>query len=110
VGNAFAPSIESLMALEPDLVLTLEHEQFNSELDSLGITYFVWSPEDIDGIMANIEVVGAITDTIEEAEALAESMEAVIADVEERVEGAASPSVFFIVCPGRRGRTRLSTP
>ena len=97
VGNAFAPSIESLMALEPDLVLTLEHEQFNSELDSLGITYFVWSPEDIDGIMANIEVVGAITDAIEEAEALVESMEAVIADVEERLEGAASPSVFFIV-------------
>ena len=35
VGNAFAPSIESLVGLAPDLVLTLEHEQLNSELEAL---------------------------------------------------------------------------
>lgn len=97
VGNAFAPSIESLMALEPDLVLTLKHEQFNSELEALGIKYLIFAPEDIDNILTNIELVGAVTDSIDEAEALVESMEERIADVEERVEGAAPVSVFFIV-------------
>lgn len=97
VGNAFAPSLESLVALAPDLVFTLEHEQFNSEMEAMEINYFVLSPEDIDGILDNIELVGAITDSIEEAAALVESMEAVIAGVEERVEGADPVSVFFIV-------------
>lgn len=97
VGSSFAPSLESLAGLAPDLVLTLEHEQFNSDMDSLGITYFVWSPEDIDGILANIELIGAITDSIDEAEALLESMEERIANVEERVEGVSPVSVFFII-------------
>ena len=81
----------------PDLVFTLEHEQFNSDMENLGITYFVWSPQDIEGILANIEVVGAITDSIDEAEALVESMEERIADVEERVADVEPVSVFFII-------------
>jgi iron complex transport system substrate-binding protein len=97
VGNAFAPSIESLVALEPDLVLTLEHEQFNSELEALGITYLILDPDDIDGILGDIELVGAVTGTADEAAALVESMEARIADVQELVEGASPVSVFFIV-------------
>jgi len=97
VGNSLSPSLESLVALAPDLVFTLKHEQFNSELGAMGINYFVLSPEDIDGILADIELVGAVTDSVDEAAALVESMEAVIADVEERVEGVAPVSVFFIV-------------
>lgn len=97
VGSSFAPSIESLVALEPDLVFTLEHEQFNSDLEALGITYFVLSPEDIDGILANIELVGAITDSIDEAAELVDSMEDSIANVLDLVEGAPGVSVFYIV-------------
>ena len=97
VGSSFAPSLESLAGLAPDLVFTLEHEQFNSDMDNLGINYFVWSPEDIEGILANIGVVGAITDSVEAAEALVESMEERIAEVEARVAGAEAPSVFFII-------------
>ncbi len=97
VGNSFAPSIESLVALEPDLVLTLKHTQFNSELEALGIDYLVFNPSDVDGILHNIELVGAITDTIDEAAALVESMEERIADVEQRVEGVSPVSVFFII-------------
>jgi iron complex transport system substrate-binding protein len=97
VGNAFAPSIESLVGLAPDLVLTLEHEQFNSDMEALGIKFLVLDPKDIDNILTDIEMVGAVTDSIDEAAALVKSMKAVIADVEERVEGAAKVSVFYIV-------------
>ena len=97
VGSSFAPSLESLAGLAPDLVLTLEHEQFNSDMDNLGISYFVWSPQDIEGILSNIEVLGTITDSIDEAEALVEDMEESIADVEARVADAEPVSVFFII-------------
>jgi iron complex transport system substrate-binding protein len=97
VGSAFAPSIESLVALEPDLVLTLEHEEFNSELEALGITYLIFDPKDIDNILTNIELVGAVTDSIDEAAALVESLEERIADVQDRVAGGDLLSVFYIV-------------
>jgi iron complex transport system substrate-binding protein len=97
VGSAFAPSIESLVALEPDLVLTLEHEEFNSELEALGITYLIFDPKDIDNILTNIELVGAVTDTVDEAETLVESLEERIADVQNRVAGGDLLSVFYIV-------------
>jgi iron complex transport system substrate-binding protein len=97
VGSAFAPSIESLVALEPDLVLTLEHEEFNSELEALGITYLIFDPKDIDNILTNIELVGAVTDTVDEAASLVESLEERIADVQNRVAGGDLLSVFYIV-------------
>jgi iron complex transport system substrate-binding protein len=97
VGNAFAPSIESLVALEPDLVLTLEHEQFNSELEALGIKYLILDPKDIDNILTNIELVGAVTDTVDEAAALVESIETRMRDIEAGVVNAIPVSVFYIV-------------
>ena len=97
VGNAFSPSIESLVGLAPDLVLTLKHAQFNSELEAMGIKYLVLDPKDIDNILTNIGLVGAVTDSIDEAAALVESMEERIADVQERVAGADPVSVFYIV-------------
>jgi iron complex transport system substrate-binding protein len=97
VGSSFAPSLESLVALAPDLVLTLEHEQFNSELEAMGINYFIWSPQDIDGILADIETLGEITGSVAEAEVLVDDMAERIADVEERVAGAEPVSVFFII-------------
>jgi iron complex transport system substrate-binding protein len=97
VGSAWAPSIESLVALAPDLVLTLKHEQFNSELEARGIKYLILDPKDIDGILADIKLVGAATDSIEEAEALVDSMEERIAKVQDKVAAAPEVSVFFIV-------------
>jgi iron complex transport system substrate-binding protein len=97
VGNAFAPSIESLVALEPDLVLTLLHEEFNSELETLGINYLIINPEDIEGIMTNIELVGAVTDSADEAADLVRSMEERMLDIEAGVINAIPVSVFYIV-------------
>jgi iron complex transport system substrate-binding protein len=97
VGNSLSPSLESLVGLAPDLVLTLEHEQFNSELEAMDIKYLVLDPRDIDNILTNIGLVGAVTDSIDEAAELVESMEAVIADVQERVADADPVSVFYIV-------------
>jgi len=97
VGSAYSPSIEKLVELEPDLVFTVEHEQLNSELEALGIKFLILDPDDIDGIFSNIELVGAVTGTEDEATELIGSMEDTIDYVLAQVEGAPAVSVFFIV-------------
>lgn len=97
VGNAFNPSIEKIVELEPDLVLTVEHEQLNTKLDALGIKFMVLSPKDIDGILKDIELVGKITGIEKTAKKLVQDMQDSISQVRARVEGASKVKVFFIV-------------
>ena len=97
IGDAFNPSLEKIVDLEPDLVLTVKQEQLNKELDDLGIKFMVLDPEDIDAILKDIELVGEITGTAKEAEELVEGMRESMSQVATLVEGAPEASVFFIV-------------
>ena len=63
VGSAYAPSVETLVALEPDLVFTLEHQELNSQLEALGMTFIILEPRDIDGILEVIDLLGAVIGT-----------------------------------------------
>ncbi|MBA7613034.1 Vitamin B12-binding protein [subsurface metagenome] len=97
IGDAFNPSLERIVELEPDLVLTVKQEQLNRELDALGIKFMVLDPEDIDGILGDIELVGEITGTEKKAEELIEDMQDSISQVIALVEDAPEVRVFFIV-------------
>ncbi len=97
VGNAFSPSIEKIGELEPDLVLTVKHEQLNRELDALGIKFMVLDPKDIDGILNDIELLGRVTGTEREAEKLIRDIEKDISRVLNRVKDAPPVRVFYIV-------------
>lgn len=97
VGNAFSPSLEKIVELEPDLVLTVEHEQLNAELEALGLTFLILEPRDIDGILDDIELVGKITDTEKAADDLVTEMRDSISRITALVEDAPEVSVFFIV-------------
>lgn len=97
IGNAFSPSLEKIVELEPDLVLTVKHEQLNTQLESLGIKFMVIDPQDMDEILADIELLGKITGTEQRAKELVEDMQAAISQVRSQVEGAQPVSVFFIV-------------
>ena len=97
VGDAWNPSIESIVALEPDLVMTVESEQLTSELEALGLTYIVLDPEDFYSIADDFRLAGEITGKRAEGEELATEMEEAIDDVTGRVKGADRPKVFFIV-------------
>ncbi len=61
VGNYYNPSIENIVALDPDLVLTDGHSEGIKQLDSLGIKYLVIDPKDIDGIFKDIELLGKVS-------------------------------------------------
>jgi len=97
VGNYFNPSIENIVALEPDLVLTDGHSENIEQLDSLGITYIVVDPKDIDGIYKDLELLGKVTGTEKEAEELIESMQDTIDYVLDLVEGTPHPKVLYII-------------
>jgi len=97
IGNAFSPSVEKVVALEPDLVVTVEHEQFNSDLDSLGITFIVLRPGDIRSIVDSISLAAEVTGKAKEGKQLVEDMEATISRVADRIMDAPKVKVFFIV-------------
>jgi iron complex transport system substrate-binding protein len=97
VGNYFYPSIENIVALEPDLVLTDGHSENILQLDELGITYMVIDPKDIDGVFEDFELLGKVTGTKSEAAELIDSMQDSIADVLALVEGAPRLKVLYII-------------
>lgn len=96
VGNYYNPSIERIVALNPDLVLTDGFSQSIIQLDSLGISYVVLNPKDIDGIFKDIELLGKITGREKEARKLIEDMQNRMLDVSTRVKGAPRVKVFYI--------------
>jgi len=97
VGNAFSPSLERIVELEPDLVLTVKQEQLNRELDALGIKFMVLDPKDIDAILGDIELVGKITGTGKRARKLIKDMQDSISQVIALMEDAPKTRVFFII-------------
>ena len=97
VGGAFNPSLEKIVELEPDLVLTVKQEQLNMELDALGIRFMVLDPKDIDGIFKDIELIGKVTGTKKRAEELIKNMQDSVSQVLAQVKDVPKVRVFFIV-------------
>ena len=97
VGNYFNPSIENIVALDPDLVLTDGHSESIKGLDSLGITYLVIDPKDIDGIFKDIELLGKVTGTEGKAKKLINDMKKDMSYVSSRVKDAPKVKVFYII-------------
>ncbi|MBA7576582.1 Vitamin B12-binding protein [subsurface metagenome] len=97
VGSYFDPSMENIVALDPDLVLTDGHSESIKPLDNMGITYLVVDPRDIDGVFRDIELLGKVTGTNKEAGKLIENMQKRISYVSARVEGVPRPKVFYVI-------------
>ncbi len=88
VGGYYTPNIESVVAMNPDLVLTDGYvPELMSKLEGLGIPFIVIDPKDIDGVLRDIELLGNITDTQQRAAEIN-------TDFEQRVD-----AVLFKVAP-----------
>lgn len=96
IGDYFNPSLEPIVALEPDLVLTDGHSESIKGLEALGITFFVIDPKDIDGILKDIELLGKITGVEKEARALVSEMNGSLAQIASRAEDAPRVRVFYV--------------
>ena len=97
VGNYFDPSIERIVALNPDLVLTDGHSEGVKQLDSLGIAFLVIDPKDFDGIFRDIELIGQATGTEAKAKKLVDQMKADVARITNQVKGAQKVKAFYVI-------------
>jgi iron complex transport system substrate-binding protein len=89
--DAFQPSLEAIVAYDPDLVYAwYDPGDLVQSLRDAGVpVFFLAVPDDIDGLFDNIRLIGEITGREDEAESLIAEMEAerdaivaTIADVE----------------------------
>jgi iron complex transport system substrate-binding protein len=100
VGGSFGNySNESIVSLQPDLVLAAEintPEQVQA-LQDLGVTVFYLSnPTSLEGMYSNLNIVGQLTGRKAEANALIESLKARVEAVTTRVAGISQrPTVFY---------------
>lgn len=90
---------ETLLSLDPDLVLAAEinaPEQVQA-LEELGLTvFYLANPDDIEGMFDNLLIVSALTGRESEAQALIYNLETRVAAIDEKIAGEAKkPLVFY---------------
>lgn len=106
VGMIDVPSIETIVALEPDLVIasSIFTEDSYHTLTDLGITVVIFHDEyDVDGVKSMISSVGEIINRQENGRNLIAGMTETIAGVEDSVEGLEKPTVYYAMSFGEYG-------
>jgi iron complex transport system substrate-binding protein len=98
VGSISNPSIETILALHPDLILGMPHLNEQSSLDQierLGIPVYLVDPHGIQGILHAIVSIGNATNHSTEATALVDRLNRRIAVVRANVKGKPIVNVFM---------------
>lgn len=106
VGMIDVPSIEAIVALEPDLVIasSIFTEDSYKALTDLGITVVIFHDEyDVDGVKNMISSIGEIINRNEAALDLISRMTETIEGVQASVEGLEKPTVYFAMSFGEYG-------
>jgi len=97
IGDYFNPSAESIVAVEPDLVLTDGHSDSIRQIDELGMTYLVINPKDIDEIFESIELLGKATGVEKAASRLVDDMKRDMQAVQDKTEGVPRVRVIYLI-------------
>ena len=99
VGGFSTINVEQVVALNPDLVLARGgvQETFVKQLEGLGITVVALDPDNLDGILHDIALVGDITGVRDVADTLTENLRQRIENVTNKTENAGKPKVFYVV-------------
>ena len=110
IGSYSAANLEEVIAREPDLVLAagITRPDVIAALEGRGLAVIVLAPSDLPGVLASIALVGQVADVGANAATLRGDLEARIAAVAQRVQGATTkprtfveldPTQFFSVGP-----------
>jgi iron complex transport system substrate-binding protein len=100
VGGGVDPSVEALISLHPDLVITWEsdkRQEVRQKLTALGIPVFILRTQDTTDIFKGIASIGRLTGHDSAATAVASSVRATLDSVRTSVVGKPVPSVLYVV-------------
>jgi iron complex transport system substrate-binding protein len=101
VVTATQVDLEAVVAAKPDLVIAAGNELTPTpvidQLAGLGLPVLTLYPESLDGIYADIELVGRAIDRSDEASALIEDMKARVEEVRATVADLERPRTFYEV-------------
>jgi iron complex transport system substrate-binding protein len=101
VGGYYDPSIETIMALQPDLVLVARgtSQEILEKMQRVGLPVFCLDTQDLDDLYRDVATVGRLLGVEEKAAALLEKTKAGIAEVTARTSQVADsdrPRVFWL--------------
>jgi iron complex transport system substrate-binding protein len=99
LGTAFAPDLEALVALGPDLVLVDEYGGLADALSALGIAAYAGTPQRLEEMRPYLLGLGALLGVVPAAEALADEIDAGLEAVRLAVVGLPRPTVFVELDP-----------
>ena len=102
VQSGYETNIEQIIALEPQVVLMATMAQTKEQVEALeaaGVHVIVSDAQDIAGVYAAIELIGAVTGKNDEAAALIAGMKDSFAAIAAKAEGDGSKTVYFEVSP-----------
>lgn len=97
VGDFAGPNLEKVAAADPDLVVMTGGVQGEviAKLEEMGATVLVIDPTDLDGLYADIELLGKATGETGKAEEVVGSMKADEADIADKI-AEAEPTPCFL--------------
>jgi len=100
VGDVLHPSLERVLALQPDLVIVstaTQLERFARRLEEVGIPLYVVDAERVEDVFRSLEHLGEITDRRAEAERVVRALRARLEDVRARVRHRPRPRVLMVI-------------
>jgi iron complex transport system substrate-binding protein len=97
IGDFSNPSVEKIASFDPDLVLAAGGIQDNlrSKLEDLGMTVYVVDPKSYADVETDIENIGMLAGTSEQAQEVADTMIEAAAEVTQKVGGLDKVTTFL---------------
>lgn len=100
VGGGLDPSLEALIALEPDLVIgweSAEYRGLRSRLEAGGIAFHATSIEDTTGVFRSLDELGGLLGLRDRAATVAAGVRESLAAVSAGGLGDPKPTVFYVL-------------
>lgn len=100
VGGGIDPSVEAIVALHPDIVISWasdKRQAIRGKLVSLGVRVFILRTEDTTDIFRGIATIGRLSGHDSAAAVVARAVRDTLAAVHTLALGRTSPSLFYVV-------------
>lgn len=102
VGGMLAPSLETLVALRPDLVVATDSgnsDETRAQLERLRLPVYLVSPKGVADVLRTMEQLGALTGQSARAAEVVAGLDRRVRAVAARVAARSRPRVLYVVWP-----------